>query len=88
MVGVLFQWEYNYPYASEVNYRLYEGGELAVDNIAEPNFSLTMDGKEYGDYSYYVTAVRNGLESPPSNTVIVNFTLPEAPTNLQFGWVG
>ena len=48
MAGVLFQWEYNYPYASEVNYRLYEGGQLAVDNIAEPNFSLTMDGKEYG----------------------------------------
>lgn len=88
MASILFQWEYNYPYAEEVEFRLYENGVLAVDNIGERNLTLLMDGKTYGDYDYYVTSVRNGIESAPSNTVTVNFTVPEAPTNLQFGWVG
>lgn len=80
--SILFQWEYNYPYVDEVNFRLYENGNVVVDDIGELHFVLLMDGKEYGDYQYQVTAFRNGIESTPSNTVNVDFTQPAAPTNL------
>jgi hypothetical protein len=86
--NILFQWDYDQPYVNEVSFRLYENSDLAVDEIGELNFSLLMDEKEFGDYEYYVTAVRNGLESEPSNTVVVNFTMPAAPTNLRAELVG
>jgi len=88
MAGITFNWEYNYPYADEVEFRLYEDNVPIVDNIGQLSYSITMNGKDYKSYDYYVTAVRNGLESAPSNTVTVNFTLPEVPTNLIFGWAG
>lgn len=81
--NILFQWDYDQPYANEVTFNLYENGEPEISDIGELNFSLLMEGKEYGDYNYHVTAVRNGLESEPSNTVTVNFTMPAAPTNLR-----
>jgi hypothetical protein len=86
--NILFQWDYEQDYANEVSFRLYENSDLAVDEIGELNFSLLMDEKEFGDYEYYVTAVRNGLESAPSNAVVVNFTMPAAPTNLRAELVG
>lgn len=65
-------------------YRLYEDGQMIVDNIGEIEFSLLMTGKEHKAYSYYVTALDNTtkLESVPSNSVSVNFTLPAAPAGL------
>jgi hypothetical protein len=78
--SILFQWDYSDPYDG---FQLYENGALIVDDIGETHFTLLMDGKDYGDYQYYVTTKRDGLISEPSNTVVVNFTLPAAPTNLR-----
>jgi hypothetical protein len=77
-----FKWDHE---GGSVYFRLYENGELIVNNIAEPYFDVLMKDKEYGDYDYHVTAVRKDfdIESAPSNTYTVNFTQPAAPTNLR-----
>jgi len=82
---ILFAWDYDQPYAADVHFRLYEDGEMVLDNIGELNYSLLMEGKEYKSYDFWVTAVKSqyGIESEPSNTVTVNFTQPAAPTNLR-----
>ena len=72
---------------AELEFRLYENGEMIVDNIGELQFSLLMDDKPNGVYKYEVTAVdRNGLESDPSNTIEVNFYPPAAPDGLTASW--
>lgn len=84
MAKLEFSWSYSDTVHPDVFFRLYENNDLAVDKIGELKFSLLMDGKATGDYKYYVTAVdeRTHLESLPSNTVAVNFTLPAAPAGL------
>jgi hypothetical protein len=71
-----------------LSYRLYEDGELIVDDIGEINFDLLLSGDESGVRSYTVTAVLGieKLESPHSVPVAVNFTPAKAPTNLQVQW--
>ena len=68
-------------------YRLYENGVMVQDNIAELNFSLTMAGKN-GEFIYFVTAYNNKthLESLPSESITINFTVPAAPVGLTYGW--
>jgi hypothetical protein len=74
------------PDPSVLTYRLYEDGALAVDEIAALNFELLMDGREQRPYTYTVTAVRFGLESPQSEPAVANFTVPTAPTNVTVEW--
>lgn len=85
MPHIPMRWDYNPENLSGTFFRLYENDELVVDNIANPYFDLTMEGKEYGEYTYRVTAVRKDfmIESSPSNPYVANFTQPEAPTNLR-----
>ena len=80
-----FRWDYDQPYADEVHFVLYEDGEPVVNDIGNLYFDLTMEGKEFKEYTYHVTAVRTeyGIESDPSNTLTVNFTRPAAPTNFR-----
>ncbi len=74
---------------SALTYRLYENGELAVDTIGELEFTLLMEGKPHGQYTYTATAVEalRGLESPPTEPVIINFIPPAAPTNFVASWI-
>ena len=84
-----FKWDYDASQIENVHFRLYEDGEMIVDNIGELNFNLLMDDKDYKNYEYYVTAVRTDfdIESEPSNPYTVNFTRPAAPTNFRAEWV-
>jgi len=74
------------PDPSVLTYRLYEDGELAVDDIGALNFELLMEGREQRAYTYTVTAVRLGLESAQSNPVTANFISPTAPTSVTVEW--
>ena len=80
-----FSWTYaadpKYPRAY---FRLYENGQLIVDNIGELNFSLLMDSKPHADYRYSVTTFDPDrmLESAHSNEVEYSFFPPAAPTGL------
>jgi hypothetical protein len=80
-----FKWDYDQPYVADVHFRLYEDGELVVDDIGELHFDLLMEGKELKEYTYHVTAVRSefDIESDPSNSLMVPFTKPAAPTNFR-----
>ena len=88
MASLKFTWNDEYNDRPEITYNLYENNEKIVTDIAQLMFSLLMDGKDEGEYSYYVTAYDNltKLESPPSNIISVNFTVPAAPTGLSVGW--
>lgn len=80
-----FSWSTSQSEANpQVEYRLYENGEMIIDNIAELQFTLLMTDKEPDTYAYHVTATdeRNGLESAPSNVVEVAFFPPVAPSGL------
>lgn len=80
-----FSWTYSDTTHPSAFFRLYENTKMVVDNIGELKFSLLMDSKTPGVYSYYITAVEPSslLESIPSATVSVNFTKPAAPTGLK-----
>ena len=88
MAHFKFQWDAS-PTPEVDYYRLYEDGELVVDNIGVLNFDLLLDSKPEGSYDYYVTAVdaESSAESVPSNTVTGNFIMPKAPTNLRVSFV-
>lgn len=83
-----FGWTYSDASHPRAFFRLYENGSLVVDDIAEPSFSLLMDGKAIGEYRYHVTAVDSdtNLESVPSNTVSINFQKPAAPAGFSASW--
>lgn len=85
--SILFNWTHENP--EGLTYRLFEDGELVVDEIGEMNFTLLMNGKPYKEYSYHVTAYdpRTKLESEASNVVTVNFMIPAAPRELRASWV-
>ncbi|MFO8008711.1 MAG: hypothetical protein R6V05_13350, partial [Candidatus Brocadiia bacterium] len=51
---------------NNLEFRIYENGELAVDEIGEIDFELLMEDKPEGQYEYTMTAVLYGLESPHS----------------------
>jgi len=70
-----------------LEFLLFESGELVKDGIGEPTFSLLMDGQPQGQKSYTVAARDYGLIGPHSEPVIINFTAPAAPTDLQAAWV-
>ena len=72
---------------NKLHYRLYENGDLAVDDIGLLNFELLMSDKAHGSYTYTVTAVLYGLESPPSEPAVVNFIPPAAPRNFAVSWI-
>ena len=74
------------PDPSVLTYRLYEDGKLVVDEIAALNFELLMEGREQKAYSYTLTAVRFGLESPQSEPAIANFIPPTAPSGVTVEW--
>lgn len=94
MASIEFRWSHDGrredgSVVSGLHYRLYENGQLAVDDIAELHFSLLMEGKAFGKYAYHVTAVdMMGLESPPSNTKDIDFFRPSAPTGLTASFSG
>lgn len=74
-------------------YRLYQktpsGTDfvMAADNIVVPNFSLLMEGFEEGVHEFTVTANNQFVESGHSESVSVNFIIPQIPTNLHFSIV-
>ena len=88
MASLNFSWSHDAP--ADLTYNLYENGEKVVSDIDVLNFSLLMDGKDVGDYQYYVTAVSTvtKLESAPSAVLTVNFTRPAAPHGLTASLVG
>lgn len=88
MASIRFEWQHEDPHPGQVHFRLYEDGEMAVDNIGQMNFELLMAGKPQGEYVYTVTAVRFGLESQHSEPVTANFTRPAAPTGFSASWAG
>jgi len=88
MASLLFSWSSGNPGNNNITYNLYENGTKVVSDIAELQFSLMMGGKEYGDYSYYLTSydTKTKLESIPSETLIVNFTAPVSPVGFTVSW--
>lgn len=86
MASLLFNW--SNPNTQPVTFNLYENGVQVVSDIGQLSFSLLMDGRPEGEYSYYVTAYdpSTKLESVPSETVTVNFIVPASPTGLSVGW--
>lgn len=82
MASLNFTWKHDIP--ANLTFSLYENGEPIVKDIAVMAFSLTMDGKPEGTYSYYVTSVDavTKLESVPSAAISVNFIKPAAPHGL------
>jgi len=69
-----------------LTYNLYENGSKVVTDIAALNFSLVMDGKSPGVYTYTVTAVdvATSLESVQSAPVQVSFIAPKSPENFVY----
>lgn len=69
---------------SELTYKLYMDGDLAVDEILEPKF--TMVSIPEGEHDFQVSAfdTKYRLESGKSPTVTVNFIKPSAPSGLEF----
>ncbi len=90
MASLSFSWRHDNPAGSKITFNLYENGELAVDGIAQLQFSLLMDGKPHGEYSYYVTATdsKTKLESDPSESVSINFMVPASPDGFTASWAG
>lgn len=88
MASLNFTWDHDTQ--TDLTYCLYENGEKIVADIEVLNFSLIMDGKDVGEYQYYVTAVSTitKLESAPSAVLTVNFTRPAAPHGLTASLVG
>lgn len=84
MYFIPLNWNYHQPYVRDVTFRLYEDGELIIDNIVELHLDVLMDGKEFGEYTYNVTAVLQGKESVKSNDYVVQYQ-PPAPPHL-FGF--
>jgi len=77
--SILLHWNYHQPYVRDVTFRLYENNELIIDNIGELYLNLLMDGKEFGNYTYNVTAVLQGKESVKSNDFVVQYQKPNSP---------
>jgi len=80
-------WTHTDPEPNQVHFRLYENDVMIVDNIGEMKFSLLMEGKAQGTYTYEVDAVKYGIASDKSNSASINFTKPMAPENLAVSWV-
>jgi hypothetical protein len=80
-------WSHTDPDPQEVKFRLYENGDMIVDNIASLHFDLLMAEKSHGTYAYSVDAVKYGLASDRSEEVSVNFSPPVVPTNLKTSWI-
>lgn len=87
MASLQFSWS-DTNTASNITYRLYENSTEIVRDIAVLNFTLLMDDKPQGVYIYDVTAFDEStrLESVPSDSVSINFILPNAPIGLSVGW--
>lgn len=66
-----------------LSYNIYKDGNFLaeVSNTPYPTTAYTDEELEGGEYSYYVTAVYDTVESDPSNTVSIDLVLP-TPTNL------
>lgn len=65
-------------------YQLFEDGNLAADNIVEPNFDLLMTNVEQGTHSYQVRGVNDFGEGELSDSVEINYILPGKPLNLVY----
>lgn len=89
-----FAWDHTQPDSPFIHFRLYEklegaeAGEMIIDNIGALNYSLLMNGKPPGKHEYWATTVSTefieaGWESEASNSLIVDFTQPAAPTNFR-----
>lgn len=72
--------------SDKITYNLYENGTKIVPDIAATNFSLLMDGKVAGVYTYTVTTTDSAttLESVQSVPVKVSFVSPQSPTGLSY----
>jgi len=79
---VTIAWNHEDPNPELVKFKLYENGEMIIDEIAELNFVLLMTGKDYGEYTYQVQADKLGMLSDMSEPVTLNFTRPATPTNV------
>jgi len=88
MASLNFTWDHENPDDSPITFKLYENGVKVVEDIAQLSFSLLMDDKEQGYYEYNITSydTRTKLESEPSASVGVNFTVPSAPTGFGVSW--
>jgi hypothetical protein len=91
-----FEWDHSQPDSPFIHFRLYEKlegeaeGQPIVDNIGALDYSLLMTGKPPGQHEYWVTTISTkynpaGWESEASNSLIVDFTQPAAPTNFRIG---
>lgn len=91
-----FAWDHTQSESESkyIHFRLYEKlegeaeGQPVIDNIGSLNYSLLMDGKPEGQHEYWVTTVstefvEEGWESEASNSLMVDFTRPAAPTNFR-----
>ena len=65
-------------------YQLFEDGEMVVDAIGEPQFSLLMKYVEQGEHTYQVRGVNQFGEGALSDPVTINFILPAKVMNLQY----
>jgi hypothetical protein len=70
-----------------LHYRLYENGQLALDNIAVFEFEYLMKDKPQGEYDFTMTSVLYGIESDPASVPTVNFIQPAAPRNFAVSWI-
>ncbi len=88
MASLQFTWS-DTNESTNITYNLYENSTNVVSDIGQLMFTLLMDGRPEGVYSYYVTAYDTvtKLESVPSESVDINFIVPAAPIGLSVGWI-
>lgn len=72
---IKFKWIANDPVDRVAEYRIYQDGIKAV-SVTSSITTATIINVTPGAHTYYVTAVNEGGESPPSNTV----TTPPIPS--------
>ena len=90
MSGIQLNWqppttnEDGTPVSNALIYAVYENDVKIIDDLAPAEFSIDMNGRASGDYTYQVTArYGNSAESGRSDSVVVNFIVTtSAPTNL------
>lgn len=90
MADVLFSWvapttrEDGSPLPDDLVYRLYENDQLAVDDIAETNFTLINAAEESNEYYVTTYLPSSRQESPPSAKITINLVKPNAPTDFSY----
>ena len=82
---VSLNWLYPVDTGFLSKYKVYRNDEMISESL---NISFTDEGLANGEYTYYVTAVFDSLESPASESCILSVLVPQAPQNTSLSMDG